>query len=218
MSKSKTSNKSGSQRPEGMLIVLSAPSGCGKTTVVERLLKRHPDWVRSISTTTRSPRSGEKDGEDYFFVDRPTFEKMRSRGELLESAMIFNHAYGTSRNFVLDSLKEGKRVILAIDVQGTRDVKQGLGGKVDLVTIFLLPPSVKVLRDRLEGRRTESPEEIDRRIERAQDEIKEASFYDHTVINQNLEETIFAIENLIQRFDNERRNSQHGVRTARKTR
>ncbi|MBI3313226.1 MAG: guanylate kinase [Candidatus Omnitrophica bacterium] len=198
--KSKTSNKELSSSGEGVLVIVSAPSGCGKTTLVERLLKRHPDWVRSISMTTRQPRMGEKNGEDYFFVTSKQFEEAQKNDELLESATVFDHAYGTPKNFVLDSLKKGHHVLMAIDVQGAKKAKKAMGKTARVLTLFVLPPSVKVLRERLEGRKTESPEEIQRRIEIAQDEIKEASFYDHTVVNQNLEETVHEIEDLIEKF------------------
>lgn len=181
-------------------MILSAPSGCGKTTLVDRLLKRHPDWVRSISMTTRQPRLGEKNGEDYFFVLPKQFAEAEQKGELLESAAVFDHSYGTPKSFVLNSLKKGSSVLMAVDVQGAKKAQKALGQSARILTLFVLPPSVKVLRERLEGRKTESGEEIQRRIEIAQDEIKEASFYDHTVVNQNLEETVHEIEDLIEKF------------------
>ena len=203
-SKSKISNETGSLKAPGVLIVLSAPSGCGKTTLVDRLLKRHPDWIRSISATTRPLRPGEKKGEDYFFLTPEEFQKMGSGGEFLETATVFGQEYGTPQRFVEENLWKGKNVILAIDVQGTRKVKKNLGQKVPLLAIFVLPPSVKVLRERLEGRKTDSVEEIGRRIDVAQEEIKEAKFYDVTVVNQNLEQTVLEIEAAIEKFENER--------------
>ncbi len=130
---------------------------------------------------------------------------METKGELLESATVFGHQYGTPKKFVLDQIKAGKSVLSAIDVQGTKSVKKMASKETPLLTIFILPPSVKILRDRLEGRKTESPEEIQHRIEVAQDEIKAARFYDFTVVNQNLEQTIAEIEKHIENFDNERR-------------
>ncbi len=203
-SKSRTSSEKNTAADTGLLIVLSAPSGCGKTTIVERLLKRHPDWMRSISVTTRVPRLGEKKGEDYFFVTAAEFRKMDEAGELLESAKVFDQYYGTPKQFVMDRLKAGKKVLLAIDVQGTKKIKQVLAAESPLVTFFVLPPSVKILRERLEGRNTESPEEIQRRIETAQDEIKEAGAYDHAVMNQSLDKTLQQIEAAIENFQKER--------------
>ncbi len=184
--------------------MISAPSGCGKTTIVDRLLKRSPDWVRSISMTTRAPRQGEKNGEDYFFVSAAEFKKKVDEGALLEHAKVFDQDYGTPKSFVLDQLKQGKKIILAIDVQGTKRIRKAVDKDIPLLTLFVLPPSVKVLRERLEGRNTESPEQIDKRIEVAQDEIKEAGSYDKAVVNQNLEQTVLEIEEAIELFEKER--------------
>lgn len=205
MSRSKTSSDASFPK-KGCLIVLSAPSGCGKTTITDRLLKRHADWVRSVSITTRKPRENEKDGSDYFFVSPEEFRRMDEKGELLESAKVFDYYYGTPKKFILDQLRRDKKVLLTIDVQGTKKVKKLLDGKVSLLTIFVLPPSVKVLRDRLEGRQTESVGEMELRIQTAQDEIKEAGRYDATVINQNLDQTILDIENLIEQYLKENTN------------
>ena len=213
MNKSKISSDS-HPSSAGLLIIISAPSGCGKTTLVDRLLKRHPDWVRSISTTTRPPRVGEKDGEDYFFVAPQRFEQMEAKEEFLESAKVFDYVYGTPKAYVMRSLQEGKKIILAIDIQGMKKVKKAVQKKIPFVTIFVLPPSVKVLRERLEGRKTETPEEIQRRIELAQDEIKAASLYDYTVVNQNLEQTVFEIEDIIEKFQKERRKNPSVLHTS----
>lgn len=209
-SNSKTSNKLSSVAG-GILILFSAPSGCGKTTIVDRLLKRHPDWVRSVSATTRAARVGEKEGRDYFFLSPRIFKQMQSRGELLESATVFGRDYGTPKAFVLDHLKAGKNVILAIDVQGAEQVRKITELKGMMLTFFVLPPSVKVLRERLEGRKTESPEEIQRRIENAQEEIKAAQLYDYAIVNQNLDKTIVEIEDRVQKFQKKRRPKSHAV-------
>ncbi len=184
--------------------MISAPSGCGKTTIVDRLLKRHPDWVRSISVTTRTPRAGEKSGEDYFFVDPAGFKKMVQENALLEHARVFDQDYGTPKSFVMEQLGRGKKVILAIDVQGTKKIKKAVGKDIPIFTLFVLPPSVKILRDRLEGRNTESPEQIGKRIDVAQDEIKEAGHYDCTVINQTLDQSVQEIEEAIETFEKKR--------------
>ncbi len=196
---------------KGLLIILSAPSGCGKTTLVDRLLKRHPEWLRSISATTRAPRPDEKDGSDYFFLSPQQFEQMEQKKEFLESARIFNHAYGTPKAELTQHLAEGKNIVLAIDVQGMKQVKKLADKNIALVTIFVLPPSIKVLRERLEGRKTESPEEIQRRIEIAQDEIKAASLYDFTVVNQQLEQTVLEIEEVVKKIQNEKRRKPSSV-------
>ncbi|HXV28071.1 MAG TPA: guanylate kinase [bacterium] len=211
MSKSKTSSDAKAES-KGLLMILSAPSGCGKTTLVDRLLKRHPDWVRSISSTTRPPRPDEKDGSDYFFVTPARFKEMEGKGEFLESARIFNHDYGTPKAELMRQVEEGKKIILAIDVQGMKQIQKGIDKKIPLLTVFVLPPSIKVLRERLEGRKTEPPDEIQRRIELAQEEIKAASFYDYTVVNQQLEPTVLEIEELVSQFQNKRRKQTHVLR------
>lgn len=194
-------------------MILSAPSGCGKTTIVDRLLKRHPDWERSVSVTTRSSRGSEKEGQDYFFVTAKAFRDMEAKGDLLESAKVFDHYYGTPKSFVLQRIKEGKVLMLAIDVQGTRNILKSLGQKLSIASIFVLPPSLKVLRERLEGRKTDTPEDIDRRISMAQEEIKLARIYDCTVMNQTLEHTVIEVENFLEKFQRERRKSSHAIHT-----
>lgn len=191
---------------QGPLVVLSAPSGCGKTSVVERLLKRHPDWVRSISATTRTPRVDEKDKEDYFFLSQEEFERGIAEGKMLEHATIYGKLYGTPRDFVVQQTSGGKVVILTIDVQGTQQVMKSWKGEGPLLSVFILPPSIKSLRERLTGRNTETSEEIEKRIGVAQDEIKAATLYDHTVINQNLDQAVLEVENIISNFEKERRN------------
>ena len=191
---------------QGTLVVLSAPSGCGKTSIVERLLKRHPDWVRSISATTRKPRIDEKDGQDYFFLSRSEFGQRVRDGKMLEHAEIYGHFYGTPREFIADGIAQGQIMIMTIDVQGTKQIKESWGKQHPLLSIFILPPSIKMLRERLAGRNTETPEEIEKRIEIAQDEIKEAKLYDHTVINQNLDQAVLEVEEIVLNTTKQRRN------------
>jgi len=198
------SNK-GKKSFEGLLVVLSAPSGCGKTSIVERLLKRHQDWARSISATTRKPRVDEKDSQDYFFLSREAFEQKVRDGEMLEHAEIYGNLYGTPCDFVRDQVSSGKVVIMTIDVQGTKQIMESWGKGNPLLSIFILPPSVKVLRERLTGRHTETPEEIEKRIGIAQDEIKEAKLYDHTVINLNLDQAVLDVEEIILNVTKQRR-------------
>jgi guanylate kinase len=200
------SNK-GTGAGKGILVVLSAPSGCGKTSIVERLLKRHPDWVRSISATTRKPRVDEKNAQDYFFLSRKDFERKVAEGKMLEHAEIFGNLYGTPREFVTDQVAQGKTVIMTIDVQGTKQVIASWGKERPLLSIFILPPSVKALRERLTGRNTETPAEIEKRIGIAQDEIKAAKLYDHTVINQNLDQAVLDVEEIISNISQPGRNS-----------
>jgi len=207
-------NKTAVENSRGLLVIISAPSGGGKTTVVDRLLKRHPEWKRSISMTTRAPRTGEKDGGDYFFVSQADFERMEKAEDFLESARVFDQSYGTPKSYVMDCLNAGEKVILAIDIQGMKKIKKLYASQIPMVTIFLLPPSIKVLRERLEGRKTEAAEEIERRIAIAQEEIKAAKLYDFTVMNQSLEQTVLEIEAFIEKTEKDRRENANALRPA----
>lgn len=183
------------------LIIISAPSGCGKTTIVERLLKRHSNWKSSVSVTTRAPRKNEKEGEDYFFVSSEEFKAMINKNEFLEYAKVHEHYYGTPKSILEKDLKGEEDIVLTIDIQGAKKVIESQGNKYNVLSIFILPPSIRVLRERLENRKTETPEQVERRIQIAQNEIKEAGSYQHSVINKNLEQTILDIENIILKFD-----------------
>lgn len=195
--KSRISNES---NPPGFLVVLSAPSGCGKTTLLSRLLKRHPDWVRSISVTTRAPRPEEKAGEDYEFMSSEKFQELEKSSELLESEQIFGNFYGTRIKPLEEPIKQGRVVLLAIDIHGARSIRERLKGKFPFYTIFILPPSVRVLRERLENRSTDSPGAIEERIHRAEEEVKAAREYNATVVNHELDQTTHELETLIQEF------------------
>jgi len=175
---------------KGLLIVISAPSGTGKTTLVHMLLKEFPDLEFSVSYTTRPPRPGEVDGKDYHFVDRKTFERMIEEGDFLEWAEVYGNLYGTSRTQVLRALNEGRDVILDIDTQGALQVKKNFP---EAVLIFILPPSLKELERRLRSRGTDDEETIERRLKIAKEEIRRAPLYDYIVVNDVLE---VAYENL----------------------
>lgn len=185
----------------GFLVVLSAPSGCGKTTIVTRLLKRHPRWIRSISVTTRPPRLGEKKGRDYEFMSVPQFQALKEKKQFLEWARVFGHYYGTRKKIVEEGIAGGGTVLLAVDIQGHRKIRHSVGRKFPLLSLFALPPSISVLRERLENRKTDSPEEVQKRIQVAQEEIKAAREYDATVINRDLDQTVHEIEALIEKFE-----------------
>ena len=178
----------------GNLYIISAPSGSGKTTLLQHLLRSFKDLKFSISHTTRSPRQGERDGVDYYFTDRTAFKSMAERGEFLEWAEFNAHLYGTTHAFVEEQIAAGKDVILDIDVQGARQVKQKIK---DATAIFVLPPSFKELKRRLQARMLESDDVIRRRLEIAKQEILFYRDYDYIVINDVLENSIHLLESII---------------------
>ena len=181
----------------GVVLVVSGPSGGGKTTVVERLRRRLPRLVRSVSVTTRPPRTGERQGRDYRFVSPRTFERLRRSGQLLEWATVHQAWYGTPKRPVLRALAEGRPMVLSIDVQGAKKVRRTLGARA--VTVFLLPPSMRRLRERLLQRRTDSPAAIRRRLMVARRELACAASYDYRVMNDRLGQTIRTIETIVKR-------------------
>ena len=169
---------------KGKLIVISGPSGSGKSTVVNKAIQGREDMCFSTSVTTRSPRPGEVDGKDYFFIDPQRFQEMVAQDELLEHAEYVAHCYGTPRAFVEQKLDAGLNVILDIEVQGARQVREK---KPDAVLIFIVPPSLDELRRRLVNRGTDALEVIEARLQRAAEELKEVDLYDYLIINDDLE-------------------------------
>ena len=164
----------------GKLVVISAPSGTGKGTVIGQLLKLRPEFIFSVSATTRTPRPGEDDGADYFFITHDKFHEMISNDEFLEYAEYVGNYYGTPVKPVNESLKSGKTVILDIEVQGA---KQVMLKKPEAITIFIVPPDLDELEKRLRGRGTDSEAKVIARLERARQELKEQYSYTHVVIN-----------------------------------
>lgn len=182
---------------QGKLIVISAPSGCGKTTIVGQLLERNPKLIRSISYTTRLPRAGEVNGRDYFFITPDEFQDKEKKNFFLETANVFGQLYGTSREFVRKHTDKGTDVVLAIDVQGMKQLKKRSNGEFKLTSIFIMPPSEEILRGRLENRKTETKEEITKRLDVAHQEILEKSFYDFVVVNHEVDQAVQEIEHMI---------------------
>jgi len=171
----------------GRLFVVSGPSGAGKGTVVAGVLQRRPEVFLSVSSTTRPARRGERDGVNYHFVSPREFIAGRDRGDFLETAEVYGNFYGTPRAPVEEALREGRDVILELDIQGALAVKRALD---DSLLIFIEPPSLEELFSRLRGRRTEDPDALRRRVQAAYDEVKEKGAYDHIVVNDRVEDAI----------------------------
>ena len=179
---------------KGLLIVISAPSGAGKSTICGRYLKKHPDTSYSISVTTRKPRKGEKEGKDYYFVSEKEFKSFIKKGDFLEYARVFGEYYGTRRSSVEGKLNKGKNVLLDIDVKGTLQLMKKING----VFIFVLPPSKKVLVSRLKERKTDKKAEILKRLRIANKELAYINKYDYVIINDKLSDAVSNISLIIQ--------------------
>ena len=169
---------------KGKLIVISGPSGAGKSTVVRQAMQGRNDICFSTSVTTRQPRPGEVDGKDYFFITDERFREMVEQDALLEHAEYVAHSYGTPRAFVEQQMAAGMNVILDIEVQGARQVREKMK---EAVLIFIVPPSLEELRRRLVNRGTDAADMIEARLQRASEELKEADLYDYLIINDDLE-------------------------------
>ena len=178
----------------GRLFVVSAPSGSGKTTILNALLRRQGRAVRSVSMTTRPPRLGEKNGLDYRFVTRAQFDQARVRKGFLEYARILGHWYGTPRRPVEQALKASRDVLLGVDIQGARQIRRS---GLPVTTIFLLPPSFTALRERLKRRGTETPDQIRARLRLARRELAELKRYDYAVVNDRLAEAIEIVQAIL---------------------
>ncbi len=169
----------------GLMFILSSPSGAGKTTISRMLLDADPAIKLSVSVTTRPPRPGEKDGVHYYFVDDAEFDRMVEEDDFYEWAHVFGHRYGTPKGAIRNALKEGQDFLFDIDWQGTQQLKQK--DDQDVVTVFILPPSLAELRQRLESRAQDTAEVIDSRMERARGEISHWAEYDYVVINDDVQ-------------------------------
>ena len=167
----------------GLLVVVSSPSGGGKGTLIDRVLQTVPGVGYSVSYTTRAPRGTEKNGREYFFVDRPTFEELIKRGEFLEWADVYGHLYGTSAAQVEHERAAGRDLILEIDVQGAASIRAKV---LDSISVFILPPSFELLRERLIARNTDSAADLERRLKGAPSEVEQYKFFDYVVLNDDI--------------------------------
>lgn len=192
----------------GGVIVVSAPSGAGKTTLCRRLVAEVPRIEFSVSHTTRPPRPGERDGVDYHFVTPDAFEWRRAAGEFLESAVVAGHVYGTSAAAVRDVTARGHDVVLDIDTQGAAAIRRLIPGAVE---IFILPPGPEALRQRLAGRASETPESLGRRLALAREEVEKAPAYDYIVVNDDLDEAYAALASIVRAARVARSRSSHRV-------
>ncbi len=179
----------------GLMLVLSSPSGAGKTTLSRRLIEDEPGIAMSVSHTTRPQRKGEKDGRDYHFVDRDTFTRMRERGEFLEWAVVFDNYYGTTRRPVEQALADGRDVLFDVDWQGAAALRDQ--AKDDVVTVFILPPTAGDLEQRLNVRAQDTPEIVRRRMLGASNEIQHWQDYDYVVINYDIDQSVAAVRAIL---------------------
>ena len=179
----------------GLMLVLSSPSGAGKTTLSRRLLAIDSDIAMSVSVTTRPPRAGEIEGVDYNFVDRQTYKEMVEEGAFLEHAKVFDHYYGTPAKRVYDALESSKDVLFDIDWQGTQQLAEN--APTDLVRVFILPPSTEELERRLRERALDPPEEVAKRMATASDEISHWAEYDYVIVNEDIETSLVQLVTIL---------------------
>jgi len=195
-------------RRRGLMLVLSSPSGAGKTTLSRRLLQSDPDIVMSVSATTRPPRPNEIDGQDYYFVTAQKFDSMVAQNEFLEHALVFGNKYGTPRAPVMKALEDGKDVLFDIDWQGTQQLKQQ--ARDDLASVFVVPPSKAELERRLRIRAQDSEEVVRQRMAKASDELSHWAEYDYLLMNDDIQHAMGKLEEIL-RVERSRRARQPGL-------
>jgi guanylate kinase len=195
-------------RRRGFLLVLSSPSGAGKTTLTRRLVASDPGLTLSVSVTTRRAREGETDGRDYFFIKQPRFDEMIARGELLEHATVFGNCYGTPRAPIEEVLARGRDVVSDIDWQGTQQLARNIPD--DLVAVFILPPSIAALEARLRARAQDSAAVVAARMAKSAEEMSHWPEYDYVIINCDVEESVAQLRAIVL-AERLRRTRRHGL-------
>lgn len=190
------------ENSKGILFIVSAPSGTGKTTIVKRILKEFPDLVFSVSATTRKKRENETDGTDYFFLTEDEFKGKIARNEFAEWEKFYDYYYGTFRNYINQNLANGSNVLLEIDVKGAIKIKESYP---DAVLIFIVPPSFDELVNRLKNRRTEDESDFHKRIERAELELRLKEKFDYFINNDEIEKAVSDIKSLIENIIKEKK-------------
>jgi guanylate kinase len=192
-----TENEKPAAQHRGHLFIVSAPSGAGKTTLCKAILNRYRDMLYSVSYTTRAPRPGEVNGVDYYFISKEKFIKDIENDKWAEWAQVHGNFYGTPAEFLNKSLSEGKDVLLDIDIQGTIQV---LDRYADTITFFILPPSLEILKKRLESRRTDSADTISVRLVSAKEEISKKNLYRHVIVNDQLSSAVSELLSIIAKY------------------
>ena len=208
MSNANTSSGFVDIRRRGLMLVLSSPSGAGKTTISRRLLELEPQLALSVSATTRQKRPGEVAGADYHFVDLTEFNLMKNRGEFLESAKVFDNYYGTPKAQVEKELNAGRDILFDIDWQGTQQLAHN--ARNDLVSVFVLPPSTRELERRLHTRAQDSADVVARRMAKAADEMSHFAEYDYIIVNDNIDNSVESVRTIL-RAERLRRARQLGL-------
>jgi guanylate kinase len=179
----------------GFLLVLSSPSGAGKTTITRRLVAGDPRLALSVSVTTRPPRQGEVEGRDYYFIDKPRFDEMIVRGELLEHATVFGNCYGTPRQEIEDALAAGRDIVGDVDWQGTQQLAKAVPH--DLVSVFVLPPSIAALEARLSARAQDSPAVVASRMAKSAEELSHWPEYHYLIVNHDVDRSVEQVQAIV---------------------
>lgn len=179
---------------KGRIVVISGPSGCGKTTICKELIKRNKNFVFSVSYTTRPKRKGEVNGKDYCFVSKEEFFKLLKQKKFVEWAKVYDHYYATPKQPLIKAVNSGKNILLDIDVQGGKNIKKIFP---ESILIFILPPSFKVLKQRIISRAKDKPEEIKKRLKMLEKELKESKYYDYFIVNDNLNQAIRDVQTIV---------------------